>query len=160
TDGRRCVLKLGIPRAGDHTANEATVLRLAGGDGCARLLRADVDRDALLLERLGPSLFDLGGPIRPPHESLCATAAPAWRCAPAAGLPSGAAKGRLLAAFIVEKWEQLDHPCTERAVEYALRCAEGRVAAHDDERARLVHGDVHQWNALRTLEDVDRFKLV
>jgi streptomycin 6-kinase len=24
-----------------------------------------------------------------------------------------------------------------------------RVAAHDDERAVLVHGDVHQWNALR-----------
>src|SRR5262245_40603861 len=115
-DGRHCVLKLGIPRAGDHTANEATVLRLAGGDGCARLLRADVDRDALLLERLGPSLFDLGVPIRPRHEILCATAARVWRSAPDAGLPSGAAKGRLLAAFIVEKWEQLDRPCTERAV--------------------------------------------
>src|SRR5262245_64588893 len=43
-DGMPCVLKLGIPRAGDHIANEATVLRLAGGDGCARLLRADVER--------------------------------------------------------------------------------------------------------------------
>ena len=43
------------------------------------------------------------------------------------------------------------------AVEHALLCAEIRIAAHDDERAVLVHGDVHQWNALRA---GDAFKLV
>jgi streptomycin 6-kinase len=32
---------------------------------------------------------------------------------------------------------------------HALACAERRVAAHDDERAVLVHGDVHEWNALQ-----------
>ena len=31
---------------------------------------------------------------------------------------------------------------------HALACAARRVEAHDDERAVLVHGDVHQWNAL------------
>jgi streptomycin 6-kinase len=31
------------------------------------------------------------------------------------------------------------------------------VAAHDDDRAVLVHGDVHQWN---TLEAGDGFKLI
>jgi streptomycin 6-kinase len=36
-----------------------------------------------------------------------------------------------------------------RAVDHALACAARRVAAHDDERAVLVHGDVHQWNALQ-----------
>ena len=35
--------------------------------------------------------------------------------------------------------------------------AQRRVAAHDDERAVLVHGDVHQWNALRA---GDGFELV
>lgn len=30
-----------------------------------------------------------------------------------------------------------------------LACAERRRAAHDDDWAVLVHGDVHQWNALR-----------
>jgi streptomycin 6-kinase len=159
-DGTPCVLKLGIPRIGDHIANEATALRLADGNGCARLLRADVARSALLLERLGPSLFDVRVPIRRRHEILCSTAARVWRRAPDAGLPTGAVKGRWLAAFIVEKWEELDHPCSERAVEYALTCAERRVAAHDDERARLVHGDVHQWNALRTVDDEHLFKLV
>jgi streptomycin 6-kinase len=32
---------------------------------------------------------------------------------------------------------------------HALACAERRVAAHDDERAVLVHGDAHEWNALQ-----------
>ena len=41
------VLKLMIPRAGDHARHEITVLRMAGGEGCARLLRADEDRGAV-----------------------------------------------------------------------------------------------------------------
>ena len=45
----------------------------------------------------------------------------------------------------------------ERAINYALACAARRIEAHDDERAVLVHGDVHQWNAL---EAGDGFKLV
>jgi streptomycin 6-kinase len=36
-------------------------------------------------------------------------------------------------------------------------CAARRAAAHDDERAVLVHGDVHQWN---TLEAGGGFTLV
>src|SRR5256714_459312 len=48
--GPDAVLKLMIPRPGDHARNEITVLRLAGGQGCVRLLRADEARGALLLE--------------------------------------------------------------------------------------------------------------
>jgi streptomycin 6-kinase len=54
-------------------------------------------------------------------------------------------------------WEELDHPCSERAVDYALECGERRSAAHDDERAVLIHGDIHQWN---TLQAKDGFRLV
>lgn len=54
-------------------------------------------------------------------------------------------------------WDELGRPCSERAVAYALDCAERRVAAYDEERAVLVHGDVHQWNALRS---ADGFRLV
>jgi streptomycin 6-kinase len=54
-------------------------------------------------------------------------------------------------------WEELGRPCSERAVGHALACAARRIAAHDDERAVLVHGDVHQWNVL---ESGDGFKLV
>jgi streptomycin 6-kinase len=72
-------------------------------------------------------------------------------------LPTGAAKARWLAEFIAAMWEELDRPCSERAVEHALACATHRRDAHRDETAVLVHGDVHHWNAL---ESADGFKLV
>ncbi|MEV0563065.1 aminoglycoside phosphotransferase family protein [Dactylosporangium sp. NPDC050588] len=99
TDGTPAVLKLIVPRAGNAAANEVTVLRLADGDGCARLLRHDVARDALLLEKLGPSLFELGLPVTTRHEILCDVASRVWRPAPDAGLPTGAAKGAWLTTF-------------------------------------------------------------
>lgn len=138
-----------IPRDTGDARNEITVLRLADGHGCARLLRADLARSALLTERLGPSLHDLGLPIAQRLEILCAAAGQVWRPAPDCGLPTGAAKGRWLAGYITATWTELARPCSERAVEAALACAARRVAAHDDERAVLVHGDVHEWNALR-----------
>jgi streptomycin 6-kinase len=156
-DGAFAVLKLLIPRSGDAAANEITALRIANGNGCVGLLRHDASRGALLLERLGHSLYELKLPITYRHEILCATAARVWRPAPDCGLPTGADKGRRLAAFIASKWEALDRPCSARTIEHALACAARRVDAHDDERAVLVHGDVHQWNAL---EASDRFKLV
>jgi streptomycin 6-kinase len=157
-DGTPAVLKLLIARPGDHARNEITLLRLANGEGCARLLRADEDRGALLLERLGPSLFELTLPIAQRHEILCAAAARVWRPAHGCDLPTGADKGRTLADFIPAAWEELGRPCSERAIADALSCLDRRIAAHDDERAVLVHGDVHQWNALQAAEG--GFKLV
>lgn len=148
-DGTPAVLKLMIPRPGEHAGHEITVLRLAGGQGCVRLLRADPARGALLLERLGRSLYELGYGVRRRHEILVDCAEQVWRSAPDSGLPSGADKARWLAGFIMATWEELGRPCAGRAVDHALACAARRLAAHDDERAVLVHGDVHQWNALR-----------
>jgi streptomycin 6-kinase len=156
-DGTPAVLKLLIPRDRDASANEITVLRLSDGEGCARLLRDDETRGALLLERLGRSLHELALPIEQRHEILCAAAARIWRPAPDCGLPTGAEKGQWLIQFITATWEELDRPCSERAIEYALACARRRIDAHDDERAVLVHGDVHQWNALEATEG---FKLI
>jgi streptomycin 6-kinase len=70
--------------------------------------------------------------------------------APGCGLPTGADRGRQLTGAIIATWEELGRPCSERAVADALACLARRVAAHDDERAVLVHGDVHQWNALES----------
>jgi streptomycin 6-kinase len=155
--GEPAVLKVLVPRAGDVAANEATVLRLAGGNGCVRLLRDDLDRGALLLERLGRSMYELKLPIRRRHEVLCDVAARVWRPAPDCGLPTGADKAQWLIDFIGATWKALARPCSERTVEHALECAARRITAHDDERARLVHGDVQQWN---TLEAKDGFALV
>ncbi|AGZ43277.1 aminoglycoside phosphotransferase family protein [Actinoplanes friuliensis] len=157
-DGTPAVLKLLVPRAGGtHAAAEITVLRLAGGDGCVRLLRSDAARGAMLLERLGPSLADLDLPLDERLEILCDLAQRVWRPAPDSGLPTGAEKGRWLVEHIRQRWEDLDRPCSERTVAHAIACAERRIAAHDDARAMLVHGDVHQWNALRA---GDGYKLV
>ena len=133
----------------DTARDEITVLRLANGDGCVRLLRDDVARGALLVERLGAPLCDLGLPLERRLEVLCDAASRVWRRAAGCGLRSGAEKGRWLADFIAAKWEETGRPCAERTVAHALACAARRVEAHDDERAVLVHGDVHQWNALR-----------
>jgi streptomycin 6-kinase len=156
-DGTAAVLKLIVPRSGDAAENEIAVLRLTGGEGCVRPLRDDAVRGALLLERLGRSLYQLALPIRRRHEILYSTAARVWRPAPGCGLPTGAEKSRRLADFITATWEELDHPCSERAIDYAIACAARRADAHRDEQAVLVHGDVHQWNAL---EAADGFKLV
>jgi streptomycin 6-kinase len=158
-DGIPAVLKVHIDRPGAHALNEITVLQLADGAGCARLLRADAARGALLVERLGPSLSQLALAMPERHEILCTAAERVWR--PAAGcerLPTGADKGRWLADCIPAAWERLGRPCTERAIADALACLARRIAAHDDERAVLVHGDVHQWNALQAAEG--GFKLV
>jgi streptomycin 6-kinase len=156
-DGTEAVLKLIVPRDADAAAHEATVLRFAAGEGCPRLLEADIARGALLLERLGRSMYELRLPIDRRHEILVSAAARIWRPAPEADLPTGAEKARWLAEFIALMWEELDRPCSERALDYALACAARRGDAHRDETAALVHGDVHQWNAL---EAGAEFKLV
>ena len=156
-DGTLAVLKLLVPRDDRAADHEITVLRLAGGDGCVRLLRSDVERGALLLERLGPSLHNLGLPLPERLAILTTAASRVWRPAPDAGLPTGAEKGRWLVDFITTTWDELDRPCSARVVDHALACAARRIAAHGDERAVLVHGDVHEWNALRS---GDGYKLV
>jgi streptomycin 6-kinase len=158
-DGTPVVLKLLVPRDRDAAAHEATVLRLADGEGCPRLLAEDLSRGALLLERLGRSLYQLRLPLERRHEILLSAAQRIWRPAPDCDLPTGASKARWLAEFITTMWEQLDRPCSERAVEHAVRCAKHRGDAHRDETAVLVHGDVHQWNALEATGGLG-FKLV
>jgi streptomycin 6-kinase len=150
SDGHRAVLKLIVPRDGDAALHEITALRLADGDGCVRLLRDDPDRGALLIDRLGRSLHELGLPLRRRQEILCEVAGRVWRPAAGCGLPTGADKARWLSGFITTTWESLGHPCDERTVDHALRCSDRRLAAHDDDRAALVHGDVHEWNALES----------
>ncbi len=151
-DGSPAVVKVMVPRGSQDAAREIAVLRLAGGEGCVRLLRSDAARGALLLERLGPSLSELGIPLYRRHRILLEAARRVWRPAPDAGLPTGADHARGLATFALQTWEELGHPCAERTIDHALRCARRREAAHDDGLAVLVHGDVHQWNALRAAD--------
>jgi streptomycin 6-kinase len=155
--GTPAVLKVLVPREGDAARHEIAVLRLCGGDGCVGLLRHDAGLGALLLERLGPSLHELGLPMVRRHEILLATAQRVWRPATGAGLPTGEQKAHWLAGWISGTWEELSRPCSVAAVDDALASADRRATAHDPARAVLVHGDVHEWNALQAGEG---FKLV
>ena len=155
-DGAPAVLKILVPQS-DDVRHEITALRLADGEGCARLYQAAESAGAMLIERLGRMLADLDMALEQRLAIMCDAVAQVWRPAPDSGLPTGAAKGRWLVDFIARTWEEAGRPCSERAVAYAIACAERRIAAHDDERSVLVHGDVHQWN---TLEAGDGFKLI
>ena len=73
-DGTSAVLKVLVPGAGNDPSNEATVLRIADGDGCPELYEYDAARGALLMERLGRPMYELGLPLSRRLEILCATA--------------------------------------------------------------------------------------
>ena len=74
-DGTAAVLKVGVPGTRRELGYEAAVLRLVDGDGCARLLCDDLDRDALLLERLGAAMCDVVPDPAARHDMLCDVAA-------------------------------------------------------------------------------------
>lgn len=149
-DGSPAILKLLLQGTGHEVTNEIAVLRLAAGHGCARLLNCDEDRSAMLLERLGRPLAELGLPAEERLDILCGTAERLWRPIERGAFQTGAEKARWLIEFIETRWEELGRPCSAAAIEYAIVCAQRREASHDDARAVLVHGDIHEQN---TLED-------
>ena len=154
--GELAVLKLLIPRDSIAVANEIEVLRLAGGDGCPRLYRADSSRGAILMEHLGVSLESMGLPMPRRHQILCEAARRIWRRVDIS-LPTGAEKGEWLIESIVERWQSLGRPLPKQVIDHAIACGRARIEAHDPARAVLVHGDVHQWDALAAGEG---FKLI
>lgn len=150
-DGGAAVLKLAPPSEAEKIVLEATVLELVDGQGCVLLLGADMDRRALLLERLGPSMYDLGVPRRRRHELLLDAVQQVWRPVdPSVGLQRGAARATWMIQRLEEVWEQSQRACSERVLADAIACAERRAAAHDDATAVLCHGDLHELNALQT----------
>lgn len=147
-DGTPAVLKIGVP--GHDVEREAMALRLANGRGCAELLREDVGRQALLLERLGAPMHDVVTDRASRHDLLCEVAVRLWRpVGPDIGLPTGAELAEQYAGRLPELWEQAGRPCSPATVADALDCMNRRRLAHDDRSAVLVHGDIHEMNALR-----------
>ena len=147
-DGTPAVLKIAVP--GQDIRPEALALRLADGRGCAKLLREDVGRKALLLERLGPVMSDLVADPASRHELLCDLAVRLWRpIDPDIDLPTGARLAEQYADRLPGMWERAGRPCSRATLTDALDCLESRRLAHDDRSAVLVHGDIHDLNALQ-----------
>lgn len=151
TDGTPAVLKIGVP--GRDIRHEATALRLADGEGCARLLNEDLGRQALLLERLGAPMHDTEPDPARRHDLLCDVAVRLWRpIGRDVDLPTGADSAERYADQLPRLWEQTGRPCSPATVADALRCMDSRRLAHDDRAAVLVHGDIHELNALQATD--------
>ncbi len=150
--GRDCVLKVAMPL--DLEGQEAfhrsvTVHRLADGSGCVELLAHDDAAYAMLLERLGPNLADLGRPLPLVLDAIGATLRTFWRPAPAdCGLPTGADKAAWLVEYITRTWDELGRPCPRAVIDHAVSYCDARAGAFDPEHAVLVHGDAHGWNTV------------
>jgi streptomycin 6-kinase len=158
-EGTVAVLKIGVPGTLRDLSFEATALSLADGDGCARLLRVDLDHGAVLLERLGAALYDVLPDPGARHDVLCDVAARFWRpVGPDVDLPTGADKAREYSELLPRLWEETGQACSRATVADALACIEHRRRAHDDRHAVLVHGDVHDLNVLQATDGT--FKLI
>jgi len=160
--GEEAAIKLEMPPYASF-ASEVRTLVAADGRGYVRPLNHDEERNAMLQERLGPSLRGFGLPIPAQIEIFCATLRRTWDVPAPAGLPSGADKARRLAEFIAVTWEDVNRPCARRVIEQALAFAGTREAAFDPGAAVLVHGDAHSANALQDPEHTPaptRFKFV
>lgn len=147
-DERAAVLKVDRPGR-DPSGGELRTLLAARGRGYAEVYAYDEARGAVLLERLGPQLAELGLGIDDQIAVLCATLREAWTAAPdGERFTTGAEKAQGLAQLIETLWLETNRPLSKRTVERAFAYAENRRRAFDPRHAVLAHGDAHCWNAL------------
>lgn len=153
--GGAAVMKVAVP---DHTlSRQVQALERAAGHGYVQMLAHDPDRSAVLLEALGPSLDQMGYLPERQLRTLCNMLKRAWMVRSTAGkatLPF-INKAQELHAFVLELWEELDHPCPQGVVEQALDYAEQRASQFHRGRCVVVHGDAAPSNALQVLTPRD-----
>ena len=152
SSGRECVLKVAMPLDMDEHdtfLRSVRAHRLADGRGCAELFDHDSSAPAMLLERLGPNLAELGFTVPQILEAITATLPAFWRPVTVDdGLKTGSDQARWLARYITDTWEELGQPCERAVVDRALALCDRRAAAFDPARSVLVHNDAHGWNTL------------
>ena len=145
TAGMSAVLKVVLDD--DGLADQIRVLEAADGRGYARLLRADLDRRALLMEALGNPLQSTGRNGPEQLAVLADTLAIAWQPSPLDRVPTERDKALGLAGLITDHWDRLGRPCPLAVRDQALRYAD-RLANAPEELLVVVHGDPHPGNAL------------
>jgi len=111
---------------------------------------------AMLLERLGPQLAQIGLPVDEQIEVICATLRKAWRPPPAGlKLATGREKAESMGRYIETVWPRLEKPCSERVFAVAMRFVAARRDSFDPATSVLGHGDAHCWNTLRSPQSGD-----
>jgi streptomycin 6-kinase len=144
-DGRDAVLKIGPP--GDGFADEVRTIAAAEGRGYVRLYAYDPERNAALLEALGPMMTtDIVSPAES-VEALGHTLTQVWKVPPLPGLAGHKAEG--IAELIRQLWTELSEPCSRELTQRALSYADHR--AQSAAAKVMCHGDPHPANAMRVL---------
>jgi streptomycin 6-kinase len=145
-DGAAVVLKLGVPNP-ELTA-EIEALRLYDGRGAARLLAAEPEAGALLLERVLP-----GEPLAELQDDDLATLIAAekmaelWRpLPPEHTFPDLCRWTRSLTEYAAREAQQPD-PLPRALISSAIAVRDDLLAA--PETPVLIHGDFHHFNVLR-----------
>ncbi len=160
-DGRACVLKV-LPELGEADgdyAAERDLLVAAKGGAYVEILRHDDERQAMLLERLGPKMADDGRSCDEWIDDLCDLLVEAWQVdvAPTSSMWTAASKCEWFVDFLDRKWREYDEPCPRSVIDEALIFVERRGAAFDPSTSIVVHGDAHAWNALQATGGGYRF---
>ncbi len=124
SSGRARVLKVAMPldmSDRDTFARSVRAHRLAAGRGCAQLIAHDAGAPAMLLERLGPNLADLGLNVGQILEAVTTTLRSFWRPITVHdGLRTGDEQARWLARYIAERWDELGQPCERPVIDHAV----------------------------------------
>jgi streptomycin 6-kinase len=151
-DGSPAVLKLALPDVGFH--DQLRLLELADGRGYVRVLRADHERNAALLESLGGRLSESG--LEPAEQIavVCDLLQVAWQVPRERYLEQPWNNADELASLITDLWDRHDHPCPQAVVDHALECARRRAAVPREQWV-VVHADPHPNNVLQVRRDRD-----
>lgn len=159
-DGAQYVLKVELP---DNPEEEYLygihALQIADGHGYGKLYACDVEKRACLLERLGGTLNGSGIPAERQMEIICEALTDTWQM-PVDGAKLNPGSVDWFRDFIDSMWEELQHPCSRRVIDQAMRCLDSRSAHLRPEEFVLLHGDAHNNNTLRVLSGEEKFKLI
>ena len=151
------VLKIGVPRG--ELASEMAALRLFNGDGACRLLECDEERGMSLLERLSPGtmLSELEDDDERTHIAIDVMQK-LWRPMESSGKPLAQEQAPALQKFIrLSDWfdglkEIRPHfdGGTGPFPKEILERVEASLPGLFDDDARLMHGDFHHYNILKS----------
>ena len=160
-NGEEYVLRIDMPASGDEDMfrQNLEVLKIAGGIGYAELIAYDVEKRAMLLERLGKPLADMGFSVKEQIRIICETLMKTWEIPlenPA--LPDGGASIAWFKEFIPAEHARRNRPCPQRVIDQAVRYLDAREAAKNPAKYVLVHGDAHATNTLQAKDG--GFKLI
>jgi streptomycin 6-kinase len=144
-NGDEAVVKIAITDEG--LAQQVTTLDRAAGRGYVRLFAADLDRKAILLEALGPSLQRSAKTPEEQLTLLAETVMLAWEDPEGRRPPRGEDKASSLHDLIGRLWNEVDHRTSAEVLNQAMAYAE-RLAFVADSELVVVHGDPHPGNLL------------